>query len=95
MSLTFGLVGDLCVEAEWIWQRMSCVRHSIDRCQDRLLLARLHNEVNQHVQRCLELRQIHQILDTSTVNGSFQWDLLNELTNRSLLVSSVIVRKII
>ena len=93
MSLTFGLVGDLCFEAEWIWQRMCCVRHSIDRCQDRLLLARLHNEVNQHVQRCLELRKIHQILDLSIVNGSFQWDLLNELTNRSLLVSSVIVRK--
>jgi len=89
MPVTLGLVGDLCLETEWIWRRLRCVRQSMARCDDRVLLDRLHREVHQYVQRCLEISTIQQHLSPFIDEQSLHWMLLLELTNRSLFEVSV------
>ena len=85
MSPTLGLVGDLCVEAEWIWRRVCSLRRSMQRCQDLELLGRLRAEVAHYVRRCNQIQEIQRILLPSKGRDSFHLFLLIELINRTLL----------
>ena len=89
MSPTLGLVGDLCVEAEWIWRRVCSLRRSMERCSDLVLLERLRNEVQQYVDRCLKIKEIKTLFAASTIKESYHWIFLNELTNRTLQEVSI------
>ena len=89
MSSTLGLVGDLCVEAEWIWRRVCSLRRSMERCSDLVLLERLRNEVQQYVDRCLKIKEIKSLFAASIINESYHWSFLNELTNRTLQEVSI------
>ena len=89
MSPTLGLVGDLCVEAEWIWRRVCSLRRSMERCSDLVLLERLRNEVQQYVDRCLKIKEIKSLFPASIIKESYHWIFLNELTNRTLQEVSI------
>ena len=89
MSSTLGLVGDLCVEAEWIWRRVCSLRRSMERCSDLVLLERLRNEVQQYVDRCLKIKEIKNLFAASIIKESYHWIFLNELTNRTLQEVSI------
>ena len=93
MEPTLGLVGDLCSEAEWIWNRIRYIRKSVVRCHDQLFLNRLQEEVVQYTNRCLEIRKILDLLQSSSNRVSCQLDFLDELTKRSLHESSVIAHR--
>ena len=90
MSPTLGLVGDLCVEAEWIWKRVCSLRRSMQRCQDLELLGRLRAEVDHYVQRCNQIQEIQRIFPPSQSKESIHWFFLIELINRTLLEAAVI-----
>ena len=90
MSPTLGLVGDLCVEAEWILKRVRSLHRSMQRCQDLELLGRLRAEVDYYVQRCNQIQEIQRIFSPSQSKESIHWFFLIELINRSLLEAAVI-----
>ena len=86
---SFGVLGDLCREAEWIWQRMQCLSRSIQRCQHPRLKERLVAEISLHRNRCLAienaLNEINHYLDSQ----SMQKPLLEELLCRCLLTMQI------
>lgn len=90
MSPTLGLVGDLCVEAEWIWRRVCSLRRSMERCMDMNLLERLRKETQQYVDRCLKIKEIKNLFSVSYLEDSLHLAFLNELTNRTLQELSII-----
>ena len=83
MSGSLGLIGDLCVEADWIWRRMRQVQVALRNCRHPGLGSRLRAEARLHGCRC---KQIQASLQQGSVLSSDQpqrW-LLNELLDRSL-----------
>ena len=83
MSRSLGLIGDLCVEADWIWRRMRQVQVALSNCRHPGLGSRLRAEARLHGCRCKQIQAFLQ-------QGSFllsdqpQRRLLNELLDRSL-----------
>ena len=54
---SIGVLGDLCRETEWIWQRMKCVSRSIASCQHPRLKQRLLEEINIYRNRSLNVKK--------------------------------------
>ena len=83
MAGSLGLIGDLCVEAEWILRRMCQVQVSLRNCCHSGLGSRLRAEARLHGFRCKQIQ-------ASLQQGSVLWSdqpqrrLLNELLDRSL-----------
>ena len=83
MSGSLGLIGDLCIEADWIWRRMHQVQVALRDCRHPGLGLRLRAEARLHGSRC---KQIQASLQQGSVLSSdkVQLRLLNELLDRSL-----------
>ena len=91
MSGSLGLIGDLCIEADWIWRRMHQVQVALRDCRHPGLGLRLRAEARLHGSRC---KQIQASLKQGSVLSSdkLQLRLLNELLDRSLQ-QSLLVQK--
>ena len=89
MTGSLGLMGDLCMEAEWIWRRMRQVQVSLRNCRHPGLGSRLRAEAHLHSCRC---KQIKASLQRGIVLSSEQPQrrLLNELLDRSLQQSLLV-----
>ena len=86
---SFGLLGDLCREVEWIWRRMQCANRSIQRCQDLRLEERLLSEISIHRNRCQAIKTILTEINGFIEPQSVQMYLLEELVGRCLSSAQV------
>ena len=86
---SFGLLGDLCREVEWIWRRMQCANHSIQRCQNLRLEERLLAEIYIHRNRCRIIKTILADIKCFIEPESVQMHLLEELLGRCLSAAQV------
>ena len=90
---TFGVLGDLCKEAEWIWQRMQSASRSIQRCQHPRLKERLTAEICLHRNRCLaiqdSLAKIKHYLDPQSAQKHLLEELLFRCLSHSLSANQI------
>ena len=84
MSGSLGLMGDLCMEAEWILRRMRQVQVSLRHCRHSGLGSRLRAEARLHGRRCRQIQASLQQGSVASSDQQLQRTLLNELLDRSL-----------
>ena len=89
VPVSLGVMGDLCVEAEWIWRRMLQLQISLERCRHSGLGSRLRAEARMHGRRCQQIQDSLQ-LGYSSSSEQLQPMLLNELLDRSLQQSLLV-----
>ena len=82
---SFGVLGDLCREAEWIQRRIQCASRSIQDCQHEQLKDRLVAEIFVYRHRCLAIQATLAELNSYLDSQSIQKNLLEELLYRCLL----------
>ena len=90
---TFGVLGDLCKEAEWIWHRMQSANRAVQRCQHPRLEERLIAEIGLHRKRCLAIKdsltQIKHYLDPQSVQKHLLEELLHRCLSNTLSVNKM------
>lgn len=86
---SFGVLGDLCREAEWIQQRIQCANRSIQHCQHPQLKDRLVTEINFYRMRCLAMKNTLAEFNRFLDSQSIQKCLLEELLSRCLLMAQL------
>ena len=79
-----GLLGDLCVEAEYLWKRLATVHVALERCNNAGLRRRFSLELKLHVERCQEMKIVVSKLEVLGLSHSCQFRLLKELVSRAL-----------
>jgi hypothetical protein len=85
MSLqTMGLLGDLCVEAEYLLKRLATVHAALERCNNAGLRHRFAFELKLHVERCQDMKVVVGKLEVIGLSHSCQFCLLKELVSRAL-----------
>ena len=82
---SFGVLGDLCREAEWIQRRIQCASRSIQDCQHEQLKDRLVAEISFYRHRCLAIQTTLADFNSYLDSQSIQKNLLEELLSRCLL----------
>ena len=82
---SFGVLGDLCREAEWMRRRLECAGRSIQHCQHPQLKYRLVAEISFYRARCLAIKGSLAVISNSLESQSTQKCLLEELLSRCLL----------
>ena len=82
---SFGVLGDLCREADWIQRRIQCASRSIQDCQHAQLKDRLVAEISFYRHRCLAMQTTLAELNSFLDSESIQKYLLEELLSRCLL----------
>ena len=86
---SFGVLGDLCKEAEWMRRRIKCARRSIQHCQHPQLKDRLVAEISSYRARCLVMKASLTSISCSLESQSTQKYLLEELLSRCLLTAQL------
>ena len=81
---SFGVLGDLCREAEWMRRRLQCASRSIQHCQHPKLKNRLVAEISFYRVRCLAIKDSLNVISQSFDSQSMQKCLLEELLSRCL-----------
>ena len=89
---SFGVLGDLCREAEWMRRRLQCASHSIQHCQHPKLKNRLVAEKSFYRVRCLAIKDSLTVVSQSLDSQSIQKKLLEELLSRCLLTAQLLYR---
>ena len=89
---SFGVLGDLCREAEWIYRRIQCANRSIKYCQHEQLKNRLVAELSFYRIRCLAIKGSLNMISHSLDSQSIQKYLLEELLSRCLSNSQLSFR---
>ena len=89
---SYGVLGDLCREAEWIRQRLQCASRSIQHCQHPKLKNRLVAEISFYRARCLAMKDSLAVISHSLDSQSTQKCLLEELLSRCLLTAQLTYR---
>ena len=89
---SFGVLGDLCREAEWIHRRIQCANRSIKYCQHAQLKNRLVEEISFYRMRCLSMKDSLNVISHSLDSQSTQKYLLEELLSRCLSNSQISFR---
>ena len=84
---SFGVLGDLCREAEWIQRRIQLASRSIQHCQHPQLQKRLAAEISFYRNRCLVMKTSLAEINRSIDSYSIQKCLLEELISRCLLTT--------
>ena len=79
-----GLLGDLCVEAEYLLKRLATVHAALERCNNAGLRHRFAFELKLHVERCQEMKVVVSKLEELGLSQSCQFCLLKELVSRAL-----------
>ena len=81
---SFGVLGDLCREAEWMRRRIECASRSIQHCHHPRLKDRLVAEISFYRVRCLAIKDSLTVISQSLDSQSMQKCLLEELLSRCL-----------
>ncbi len=81
---SFGVLGDLCREAEWMRRRLQCASRSIQHIQHPKLKNRLVAEISFYRVRCLAIKDSLTVISQSLDSQSMQKCLLEELLSRCL-----------
>ena len=89
---SFGVLGDLCREAEWMGRRITCASRSMQHCQHPQLKDRLVAEISFYRARCLEMKASLTEISCSLDPQSIQKYLLEELLSRCLLTDQLSYR---
>ena len=89
---SFGVLGDLCREAEWMRMRIQCASRSIQHCQHPQLKDRLVAEISFYRARCLAMKDSLAVISHSLDSQSTQKCLLEELLSRCLLTAQLTYR---
>ena len=86
---SFGVLGDLCREAEWMRRRIKCASRSIQHCRHPQLKDRLVAEISFYRARCLAMKASLTEISCSLESQSTQKYLLEELLSRCLLTAQL------
>ena len=86
---SFGVLGDLCEEAEWMRRRIKCASRSIQHCQHPQLKDRLVAEISFYSARCLVMKAPLAEISCFVEAQSTQKYLLEELLSRCLLIAQL------
>ena len=86
---SFGVLGDLCREAEWMRRRLECASRSIQHCQHPQLKDRLIAEISFYRARCWAMKDSLAVISRSLDSQSTQKSLLEELLSRCLLTAQL------
>ena len=85
MSLrTLGLLGDLCGEAEFLYKRLATVHGALERCNNAGLRRRFSFELQTHIERCQEMKNVVRKFEVNGFSRSYQFCLFKELVNRAM-----------
>ena len=87
--MTLGVVGDLCLEVQWIGLRLQAIRRCLDHAQDLGLIARLQAEKDCYGKRCIEIHNSLSLIRKSLCEGSIQVYFLEELLHRCLAQQTI------
>ena len=87
--MTLGVVGDLCLEVQWIGLRLQAICRCLNHAQDPGLIARLQAEMNGYGKRCLEIRRSLISIKRSLCKESMQVCFLEELLYRCLAKQTI------
>ena len=89
---SFGVLGDLCREAEWMRRRIQCASRSLQHCQQPQLKNRLVAEISFYRVRCLAISESLTVISQSLDSQSMQKYLLEELLSRCLSTAQLSYR---
>ena len=89
---SFGVLGDLCREADWIHRRIQCASRSIQDCQHAQLKDRLVVEISFYRHRCLAMQTTLAEVNSCLDSQSVQKHLLEELLSRCLSTAQLSYR---
>ena len=89
---SFGVLGDLCREADWIQRRIQSASRSIQDCQHAQLKDRLVAEISSYRHRCLAMQTTLADVNSCLDSQSVQKHLLEELLSRCLSTAQLTYR---